>query len=229
MENEIFNILLTKGNLKQDIYEKTLSAFDGLKNLVDDFIIEYNQKHKFENPRVNVEMINKSDFEFSFKFASDMLVFIMHTNVFEFPRAHDVFKLPYVKDDIARSYCGIINIYNFLADSFKYNRINDSGYLIGRIFINKDNHYYIEGKHELGLQFNNFSENVITNEVMQQILNASMKYAINFDLLTPPYENFKEISVLDIQQLEMQNMTLKTAKRMGFKFQSDREDPKSQH
>lgn len=226
MNKEIFDLLISKGNLKQDIYDLTCQGFLELKKKVEVFSSKFNQECKAENSRINVEITNSTDFEFSVKFASDMLVFMMHTNVFEFPRAHDVFKLPYVKEDQDRSYCGIINIYNFLADSFKYNRINDSGYLIGRIFINKDNHYYIEGKHELGLQFNNFSQNVFDESVIEKILLASIKYAIDFDLLTPPYENLKEISVLDIQQLEMQTMTLKTAKRMGFKFQSDREELK---
>jgi len=226
MENEIYNLLITKGNLKQDIYDLTITGFAELKKKVELFAIKFNELHKSKNPRVNVEITNSTDFEFAVRFASDMLVFMMHTNVFEFPRAHDVFKLPYVKEDHDRSYCGVINIYNFLADSFRYNRINDSGYLIGRIFINKDNHYYIEGKHELGLQFNNFSQNIFDEAVIEKILMASMKYAIEFDLLTPPYDNLKEITVLDIQQLEMQTMTIKTAKRMGFKFQSDREELK---
>lgn len=224
MEQEIFDLLASKGNLKQDVYDLTYAGFDGLKKQVEFFVNKFNQELKVANPRISVEMTNSTDFEFSVKFASDMLVFMMHSNVFEFPRAHDVFKLPYIKEDTNRSYCGIINIYNFLSDSFKYNRLNDAGYLIGRIFINKDNHYYIEGKHELGLQFNNFAQNIFDGDVISKVLNASMKYAINFDLLTPPYENLKEITVLDIKQLEMQNMTLKTAKRMGFKFQSDKDD-----
>lgn len=225
-EEEIFKQLVEKGNLKQDVYETTYKNFHELKKLAQSFADEYITKYQKDNSRVHVTMENNSEFEFSFKFAGDMLVFMMHTNVFEFPRAHDVFKLPYVKEDVTRSYVGIINIYNFLADSFKYNRINDAGYLIGRIFINRENHYYIEGKHELGLQFNNFSNNIFTPEVMSDVFNSSINYAINFDLLIPPYDNLKEISVLDIQQLEMQSSTLKTAKRMGFKFQSDREETK---
>lgn len=226
MKQENFDQLILKGNLKQNIYEITNESFQELKKMAQAYESEYIKSYQKDNPRVHVEMINNSEFQFSFKFAGDMLVFLMHTNIFEFPRAHDVFKLPYVKEDHDRSYCGIINIYNFLADSFRYNRINDAGYLIGRIFINKDRHYYIEGKHELGLQFNNFSNNVFTSEVMSEVFNSAINYAINFDLLIPPYDNLKEISVLDIQQLEMQSSTIKTAKRMGFKFQSDREELK---
>ncbi len=221
--NEIFELLLSKGNLKQDIFETTLKGFEGIKTLAMKFVEEYETKYADKNPRVNVSIINNTDFEFSFNFAGDMLVFLMHTNIFEFPRAHDVHKLPYVKEDLTRSYCGIINIYNFLADSYKYNRINDAGYLIGRIFINHENHYYVEGKHELGLQFNNFASKVLTEEVMTEIFNSAIKYAVNFDLLIPPYDNLKEISVMDILQIEVQSSTLKTAKRMGFKFQADRD------
>ena len=92
------------------------------------------------------------------KFAGDVLIFMMHTNVFEFPRHHEIMRTSYIRDDKNRSYCGIINIYNFLADSFKYNRENDIGYLIGRVFINYENHYYIEGKKELGLIYNDFAK-----------------------------------------------------------------------
>ncbi len=227
MENEeIFKLLASKGNFKQDVFETTQKGFNGIKSLAKKFIDEFHSKYAAENPRVNVSIINNTDFEFSFNFAGDMLVFLMHSNVFEFPRAHDVFKIPYVKEDQKRSYCGIINIYNFLADSYKYNRINDTGYLIGRIFINHENHYYIEGKHELGLQFNNFSNNVFTEEVIANVFKAAINYAINFDLLIPPYDNLKEISVYDILQLEIQSSTIKTAKRMGFKFQADRDEVK---
>jgi len=34
----------------------------------------------------------------------------------------------------------MISIYNFLSDSFKFNRVNDIGYLIARVFTNKENH-----------------------------------------------------------------------------------------
>ena len=50
----------------------------------------------------------------------------------------------------------MINIYNFLADSFKYNRLNDVGYLVGRVFLNKDLHYFVEGKRQLGFLYNDF-------------------------------------------------------------------------
>jgi hypothetical protein len=144
----------------------------------------------------------------------------MHSNVFEFPRDHEVMKTPYVKEDKTRSYHGIINIYNFLADSFKYNRLNDAGYLIGRIFINKDNSYFIEGKRELSYLFNYFGSKTFDNTAIDELVDAAIRYTINFDLLTPPYEQTQEVSVLNMKNT-VDSISIKTGKRLGFKFQAD--------
>jgi hypothetical protein len=149
----------------------------------------------------------------------------MHTNVFEFSRDHEVMKTSYIREDILRSYCGVINIYNFLSDSFKYNRVNDIGYLIGRLFINRDKHYFIEGKREIGMLYNNFAQSLIDRQSTRQILESAIRYTVNFDLLTPPYETVKEVTVFDMQTT-LDNMRLQTGKRLGFKFQADQEELK---
>jgi hypothetical protein len=135
-------------------------------------------------------------------------------------------KTSYVKEDPSRSYCGVILVFNFLADSFKYNRENDLGYLIGRIFINKDKHYFIEGKREVGQLYNNFQSSVMDKPTARQIIESAIRYTINFDLLTPPYENMKEVTVADIQTT-LDNMKIATGKRLGFRFQGDHEEFKS--
>jgi len=161
------------------------------------------------------------DFEVKLQFAGDILVFSMHTNIFEFSRYHEVMSTTYIKEDKSRSYCGIINIYNFLTDSFKYNRMNDVGYLIGRIFINKDKCYFIEGKREVGLLYNNFGKEVFDKQASRKVVESAILYAINFDLLTPPFDSVKEISLVEMRSIS-DSYTLKTGKRLGFKFQADK-------
>ena len=136
------------------------------------------------------------------------------------PRDHEVMKFSYIKEDKTRSYCGIIHIFNFLNDSFKYNRIDDVGYLIGRVFINKEKHYFIEGKREVGLLYNNFPDAIINDEAIQSIIESSILYTINFDLLTPPYDNMKEVTVEEMLNVR-EKMQIRTGKRLGFKFQAD--------
>jgi hypothetical protein len=144
----------------------------------------------------------------------------MHSNIFEIPRDHEVMRLSYIKEDNSRSYCGIIHIFNFLNDSFKYNRINDVGYLIGRVFVNREKHYFIEGKREIGLLYNNFPDSVLNLNAIQTIIESSIRYTINFDLLTPPYDTLKEVTVEQVKSVR-ENMQIRTGKRLGFKFQAD--------
>ena len=171
---------------------------------------------------MHFDYTDRGDFEFEIKFAGDILLFAMHTNVFEFSRDHEVMKSTYIRENPQRSYCGVIHIYNFLSDSFLYHRDNDLGYLIGRVFVNMDKHYFIEGKRELGMLYNNFGSSLISNESVQSIVLSAIEYTTNFDLLTPPYDEVKVVSVGEMRS-QMDQKSLVTGKRVGFKFQADTE------
>ncbi len=219
----LFDKIVDKATLKQDVYATTFSSFQAFKQAAKELTDEYQLFKHNNDSNVSVEFMDKGDFEFHLKFGGDILMFLMHTNVFEFSRNHLVMKNLYVKEDISRSYCGIINVYNFLSDSFKYNRINDLGYMIGRIFINKENHYFIEGKRELGLLYNNFGTQTLETDKVNQIIISAIEYTLNFDLLVPPYDNVKFATVQDVEAT-LKNMKISTGKRLGFRFQGDHSD-----
>ena len=218
--HELFNKIIDKATIKHDVYHNTYQTFNKFKAVIKEIVRDY-QETDFKTKRnIPFEYKNRGEFEVELKFAGDILIFIMHTNVFEFNRGHEVQKMPYVKEDKSRSYCGIINIYNFLGDSFKYKRVNDIGYLIGRVFINKDMHYFIEGKREIGFLYTNFANAIMEDEAARDIIKSSINYTLNFDLLTPPYEQVKLLSVHEIQTT-LDNMKIKTGKRLGYQFQAD--------
>ncbi len=219
---ELFNLIKEKSTLKQSVYSKTLDGFNLIKDILSNLKEQYDSfdKDSGDEPSGTFEVKPRGPFEIELKFGGDILLFMMHTNVFEFPRKHEVMNTQYVRDDKNRSYCGIINVYNFIADSFKYNRVNDIGYLIGRIFINHENHYFIEGKRELGFLLNNFGKNVMNDKSAGQIINAAVKYTVNFDLLTPNYDIVKFVSVQDMLST-LDAISLKTGKRLGYKFSAD--------
>jgi len=221
-QQDLYSRIYDKTKLKQDVYQNTLRAFGILKDILKKIEKDYNQfaNSKGKDEKLRFDVKPKGEFEIEVKFGGDILLFMMHTNIFEFPRKHAVMSTSYVKENKNRSYCGTIQIYNFLADSFKYNRVNDVGYLVGRLFINNENHYFVEGKKELGFIFNNFSNNKVSKESMMQIAEAAIDYTINFDLLTPPYENVKYVTV-DAIKTTLDTISLKTGKRLGFKFQAD--------
>lgn len=220
IRKDIIQHIIEKGTLKQEVYFRALDAFKMLKAECSTLVLENRSAMAKTKHPLAFDFTDQGEFSFQLKFGSDILVFFMHTNVFEIPRDHVVMKSSYIKEDKTRSYCGIIHIFNFLGDSFKYNRTSDSGYCIARIFINKDNHYFTEGKREIGLLFNNFHSSVLDKDAIQKIIYSAIEYTLNFDLLTPPFDTIKEVSVSDIQNT-IETMSIRTAKRLGFRFQAD--------
>ena len=214
-KEKIVELLMTKSSTKQEVYRKTKGVFT-----------EFQQYLKAKSDIINNELADKDvqviyssagDFEAKLKFSGDTLLFHMHSNVFDFPNSHSIHKTKYVKQDKLRSFCGVINIYNFLSDSLKYNRMNDAGYLIARVFINKDNHFFVEGDKQLGFLFNDFINQQINTIQIDKIINEAMVFALNFDLQAPNFNEVKVVSVHEILDMN-NNQKLKTAKRMGYKF-----------
>lgn len=223
--DELLPALRAKAAFKQEVYRTTLETFRLIKKVLADMADEYRKKYQSHPLQIPFEYRDKGEFEAELRFGGDVLIFTMHTNVFEFSRDHEVMKTSYIHENTSRSYCGVIMIFNFLADSFKYNRINDLGYMIGRIFVNNEKHYFVEGKREVGQLYNNFQSSVINDETVRLILDSAIRYTCNFDLLTPPYDAMKMITVADIQST-LDNMKMTTGKRLGFRFQGDHEDPR---
>lgn len=228
MENKtphelILKTLKEKSSMKQDVYENTVRAFNMLKSTTKKIVTDLKKEIIVIDKRIIIEYKEKGEFEFELRVAGDLLIFAMHTNVFEFDRNHQIWRSSYVKEDYTRSFCGMINIYNFLNDSFKYNRVNDLGYVIGRIFINKENHYFAEGKRQLGFLYNNFMNAVVDEMALRAVLESAILYCLNFDLFTPPFDTIKEISVIDMQAAS-ESMQIKTGKRLGFRFQADSDE-----
>ena len=214
---QIVEVVKNKASLKQKIYRNTLAGIlqfkENSKNVVENLVKE---AANFDDG-VSIVYQEKGVFEYQLKIGGDIILFHMHTNVFEFDKSHALWKTAYLKEDSSRSYCGIINIYNFLADSLKYNRYDDSGYLIGRIFINKDNHFFVEGKRQLNFIHNDFTSQTVNEQDVLNIIQQAILYCMDFDLFTPPYRHVQEISVGQLLN-EASGMRLKTGKRVGFKF-----------
>jgi len=216
----ILSTIKDKSNLKQVVYDNTFAVFNTLKEVSQQMCNEYNNEIKGLDERVMLDFKDRGAFEFEMKVAGDLLIFNMHSNIFEFDRGHGVWKTSYVQDNVMTSYTGIINIYNFLYDSFKYNRLDDLGYLIARIFINKDNHFLVEGKRQLGFLYNNFEQAVIDQKTLKNIIESAILYTLDFDLFVPPYE---EVSIASVAQMKenINKSKIQTGKRLGFNFYVD--------
>jgi len=214
-KEHILKLLKEKSVMKQDVFRNTLAAFDLVKVCVDEIASDLNKETQAIDKRIVVSALETNNYATQLKVAGDMLEFFMHTNVFEFEKSHSMFRTGYVKLNEYNSYCGIINVYNFLADSFKFNRLNDLGYIVCRIFINREMKFFIEAKGPIGVKYSSFSTEPLNKEQLHEIINDLIIYAITFDLFTPPIEQVKEVSVFEIQE-KVSSINLRTGKRLGY-------------
>ena len=173
--------MILKTNLKQEVYRKAVSSFallkEVLKELADDYRVKL--KDKVDDSVLPVYQ-EKGPFEAEFRLGGDMLIFSMHSNVFVFNREHPIWKLDYIKANPLNSYCGVFNIYNFLTDSFKYNRMEDLGYLIARIFINHENHFFVEGKRQSTELVKDFESDEMSKKYMKEIIETGGSVCYRF-------------------------------------------------
>jgi hypothetical protein len=216
---DIVTMLHEKSTVKQKVYDNTFETFTHLKEVLHELINDINDDLTSADRRIKLDYRDRGKFEAEAKIAEDTLIFSMHSNIFEFDRDHMIWKTSYVKENKLNSYCGIISIYNFLADSFKYNRVNDLGYLIGRIFVNKELHFFVEGKRQMNY-VNDFGSQIINPAELRKVVEKTILYALDFDLLVPPYDTVK-IATVEQVNTKIENAKLQTGKRLGFRFNSD--------
>jgi hypothetical protein len=216
----IDKLLKEKSVLKQDVFYTTINTFQDLKEVLKESIAEIKERFGSTDDRVEFYYKDRGDFQVEVKIAGDILIFQMHTNVFQFDAEHSLWRSSYFKDNEPNSYVGIINVYNFLADSIKYQRTMDVGYMISRIFINRERHFLVQGKRQLGFLYNDMINSTLDKEALKKVVESTFLYTLDFDLLTPPYENFQEITVEQIQSIS-QSHSLATGKRLGFRFGLD--------
>lgn len=217
---QIISTLKEKSLLKQKVFDNTFEWFSVVKDLLKNLSKDVNNNLGNVDSRIKMEYTDRSSFDAQLKVAGDLLLFSMHSNIFQFDREHPAWKTPYIQKNKNNAYSGMINIYNFLYDSFKYSRLDDLGYLIARIFINHENQYLVEGKRQMGMLFSNYGNEPITRSSLQVIISTAIQYSLEFDLLVPPYDTVKIATVGQAEE-KIQHSRIITGKRLGFQFNSD--------
>ena len=217
---DIISSLREKSLLKQKVYDNTFQTFSLAKDILKSMARELNTSLAGTDSRIRLEYTDRSNFDAQIKIAGDVLLFSMHSNIFQFDREHPAWKTTYIQKNKYNAYSGIINIYNFLADSFRYSRLDDLGYLIARIFINHEKQYFVEGKRQMGMLFTNYGTEEISKKSLQIVISTAIQYALDFDLLVPPYDTVK-IATVGQAEAKIQHSRVTTGKRLGFQFNSD--------
>lgn len=216
----ILQTLSEKACTKLEIQKITKEIFGQFKKTLEEIADDLRHKMAKVDDCIVVDYRDNGEYEAEFRFADDVLIFHLNLDVYNFDKSHGIWKSSYVSEENQNTYCGMINVYNFLTNSIHYNRVNDIGYMVARIFINREKHFFVEGKRQLGFLYNDFPHAVIDERAITSIIESAILYCLGFDLLTPPYDQVTEVRVSQVNEISS-IAPVKTGKRLGFRFQAD--------
>ncbi|OWP62030.1 hypothetical protein CDA63_16325 [Hymenobacter amundsenii] len=210
----MFEGLKQKSSAKQAIYRQTLLTFDMLRQVSQELVVELSRRVSSVDSSVVIEYRPINEMEFHIRFSGDLLVFVLHSNIVTFPDDYGPMPTKYVESDFRRRFFGHIMAYNFMADSIKYQRLNDPGYLVGRLLINIDQHYFLEGVQQLELPDNDMSDTPVTEDALRVFVESAMIAAVNNDLVAPPMTDIQKITV----KQKLENQQVSRGSKVGFSF-----------
>jgi len=221
---ELRRFVEERSMLKRDVFELGKLRFSELKQLLKDEMGRLAKDMAKKDARLEIKFHDRNEYECGCTVAGDYILFHLHTNVFRLD-ADNGKDAPYplteyLRENSGRTYCAVINVYNFLADSFRYERNNDAGYLVTRIFINAENHFFTEGIASAGCGYEKFGESEFAGDAIPKVLRSVIYEALNFEMIVPEYALVSEIALNDA--VRSGGLTgYRTSKRMGFRLSSD--------
>jgi hypothetical protein len=213
--DHIRRLLESKSTAKQITYKNLLDAFAILGKESERVIDELQKKAKPGDADVTEDFNWVNEHEFHIKLAGDLLVFVLHTNVVTLPPDHPVMEDSYIKENEVNRFFGQIMIYNFMSDSFKFNRVNDPGYLIARLLINHEARYLIEGNGQFAAMFNKISDGAISEQELNVLVKIVLLIAIENDLIAPP---FPQVQFITVNQKMEKTQELGGGQKIGFRM-----------
>ncbi|MDR2894451.1 MAG: hypothetical protein LBU97_03200 [Alistipes sp.] len=221
LKPHLLQAIIDRSNLSQRVYDNTYAVMTKLKEILHELASELDEElEESLDERVRIEYRDRGKYEAHFIFGENLLIFSMHTDIFRFGEGDSVWQNPYAADEPDNAFCGIINVWNFLKDSFEHKRLGDEGYLVARIFVNREMRYMVEGKGQGGFLRGEFGRHTVDKEGLADIVEAAIDYSLHFDLLVPPYESQKVVTA-ELFNTRTENSKMQTGKLLGYAFRTD--------
>jgi hypothetical protein len=205
--------LTTKSQVKQHIFNALLDLLDLLEESAQALATEL-KEGVGENNIVDISVSRESPHELHFRMAGDTLIFFLHTNIITLRDGHEYIQSAYVQENPLRRYLGQINVYNFMSDSIRYKRIQDHGYLLGRLMYNLDHRFFIEGD-RLRYQYAQISAEPINETDIKNLMQLLLAIAIDTDLVAP---DISQIRSIPLNALMVHRAQAGSGNKIGFQI-----------
>lgn len=216
----IAQLLTSKSDVKQLTYRNVCKAFAALREEAVKITTDINAKTNTEDEDLVLSVEEIGEHEFHLKVAGDLLVFFLHTNIITLSDDYSYNKSDYVSENPLRKYLGQINVYNFMSDSLKFNRVNDPGYLLSRLMVNFEDRFIVEGDGQINFMFESVSTKELEAMDLNVLIQLIVMQAVENDLVAPP---FQKIRGLTLQQKITKTEVLGAGNKIGFQMSSQQD------
>jgi len=214
MLSNIVSKIQSTSKLKQNLFVQAMDLFQLLEQSSRTLAEKLSAVCGPENiVPLKVEKIN--DYEFVFQAGGDVLVFILQSNIVRLSEETYLSKSKYLKSDASLNYFSQILVYNFLSETIKNERLDDPGYLLGRLMVNRENKFFLEGDRKMVYHFPELKENPVTEQKMHEFIELLLSAALDNDLLAPAFGDIMIITYL--QKLE-HTSGMGHPKKIGFEL-----------
>jgi hypothetical protein len=221
--DKIIKALKDKALLKQKLYRTTLEIFNTLREEARMTSKVLQEGMQGTDPAVPVSFHENGELEFRLRISGDLMVFSMHSNIMTLPPDHPTLRKDYIRENTNRAYFGQIFIYNFMHDSFRYNRQQDMGYMVARLLVNCERKFFVEGVRPLNFLHPEISDSEISTDLLRQLLEQSMLTAIETDLTSVPVQSMLMMTVGD----KLAQNESRAGEKLGFQFSGKKHDSQS--
>lgn len=219
-DDKILQLIQKRFPLNCQATDNAEKTFISLKSWLTDFAENINSKFQPSNKRYRVKFYDTGNNMCELQLGEDTLWFHLHPNLFRITPTNPAYRFSYLRDDEYRSQCAIINIYNFLSDSLAEKRIDDYGILIARIFINHENHFMVEGKRQIGMLYNDITQDIIDADKMSNLLEQIIVFCIEHDLFAQPFDQVPAMSYREISSGSF-GSNISGSKQLGFRLSAE--------
>ena len=216
----IIRSLSEKATVKLNVGQNAEWAFSLIRAALKKIESDISAETQSIDKRISVKYTERGPLDVEFRISDDIIIFSLHTDAFTFPDGHPLWKHSGMRAEHGKGYFGMISVYNFLTDSVKFNRVNDQGVLIARVFIDKNRHFFMEGKKQLSTLFNDPGQVLFSEENAKIVAEHLIAHCLDFDIIAPPFDQVRIISVQEMIEKSLSSV-VSTGKRLGFRLQSD--------
>jgi hypothetical protein len=211
---QIKDKLFGKAVVKYEVYKSLLNFFEHLKAESKQLCDRLSKEIAESGNSIEADYTEHSPFEFRLVVGGDTLVVVLQSNVVALNPEHFEMKSDYIKAQRPHVYFGQIVFYNFLTDSFRFNRFDDLGYLVCRIFLDKNENFMVEGHRQVQLAFGQMKDTPASSLNAKILMLAALNTVLDNDLQAP---DFELVQVITLAQKENYTITAARGSKIGFK------------